>query len=79
MTDSQRVTWTLDCDRNSRNVLLSKAINLVKVFIAWRADDPYGPRYALKELKTASKNAIKKVARKMIRLSCIKRSFCNSL
>ena len=35
MTDSKRVTLTLDCNRNSCNVLLSKAINLVKVFNAW--------------------------------------------
>ena len=35
MTEGERVTWTLDCDRNSCNVLLSKAINLVKVFNAW--------------------------------------------
>ena len=42
MTDSQRVTWTLDCCGNSCNVLLSKAINLVKVFNAWRVRSAFG-------------------------------------
>ena len=42
MTNSQRVTWTLDCGRNSCNVLLSKAINLVKVFNAWWVRNAFG-------------------------------------
>ena len=42
MTDSKRVTLTLDCNRNSCNVLLSKAINLVKVFNAWWVRNTFG-------------------------------------
>ena len=42
MTNSQRVTWTLYCGRNSCNLLLSKAINLVKVFNAWRVRNAFG-------------------------------------